>query len=138
MVKNNPKVLGLAKEFGIDCVPSERLRLDKDWPFDYTDVIERRVERVFETETLCGGKKRVLELSGNCPTVFKYFMDGSRRTYKVGDLKHERRYLPVIAWQVGAAVVKRTSNRYPWKRMWHSYYAFIFFSWSVTCAKPRL
>ena len=45
--------------------------------------------------------------------LFKYFLDGSRRTYKVDDLEINKRIFPVMAGQIGVACCERPApNRF--------------------------
>lgn len=39
--------------------------------------------------------------------LFKYFLDGSRRTYKVDDIAYGKKLYPIIAGQIGVAVCER-------------------------------
>lgn len=39
--------------------------------------------------------------------LFKYFLDGSRRTYKVDDIAYGKRLYPIIAGQIGVAICER-------------------------------
>ena len=41
--------------------------------------------------------------------LFKFFLDGSRRTYKVDDIELNRRIFPIVAGQIGVACVERKS-----------------------------
>lgn len=41
--------------------------------------------------------------------LFRYFLDGSRRTYKVDDIEINRRIYPIIAGQIGVACCERQS-----------------------------
>lgn len=41
--------------------------------------------------------------------LFKYFLDGSRRTYKVDDIEINRRIFPIMAGQIGVACCERKS-----------------------------
>jgi hypothetical protein len=41
--------------------------------------------------------------------LFKFFLDGSRRTYKVDDIEINRRIFPIMAGQVGVACCERRS-----------------------------
>lgn len=41
--------------------------------------------------------------------LFKYFLDGSRRTYKVDDIEINRRIFPIMAGQIGVACCERRS-----------------------------
>jgi hypothetical protein len=42
--------------------------------------------------------------------LFRFFLDGSRRTYKVDDIELNRRIFPIIAGQVGVACCERKSR----------------------------
>lgn len=70
--------------------------------YDMTNVFETS-----HTKT-----KRRLEIT-ECPfSLFHYFMDGSRRTYKIGDLVISgKKIYPVIAAQVRAGCVQRNGTK---------------------------
>ena len=42
--------------------------------------------------------------------LFRYFLDGSRRTYKVDDIELNRRIFPIMAGQIGVACCERSSK----------------------------
>lgn len=42
--------------------------------------------------------------------LFRYFLDGSRRTYKVDDLRYGKRLYPAVAGQIGIACCERKSK----------------------------
>lgn len=46
------------------------------------------------------------KIKGHAP-LFRYFLDGSRRTYKVDDIAYGERIYPVVAGQVGVACCER-------------------------------
>ena len=46
------------------------------------------------------------KLSGR-PPLFRYFLDGSRRTYKVDDIAYGERIYPIVAGQIGVACCER-------------------------------
>ena len=46
--------------------------------------------------------------------LFRYFLDGSRRTYKIDDLEINRRIFPIMAGQIGVACCER-KNRF-WRQ----------------------
>jgi hypothetical protein len=48
------------------------------------------------------------KISGDEP-LFKFFLDGSRRTYKVDDIEINRRIFPIMAGQIGVACCERKS-----------------------------
>lgn len=53
-------------------------------------------------------KDYALKIQGN--PLFKYFLDGSRRTYKVDDIAFNNKIYPVIAGQIGVGVCHRESK----------------------------
>lgn len=52
-------------------------------------------------------KNKAKWISENSTPLFKYFLDGSRRTYKVDDIAYGKKLYPVIAGQIGVAVCFR-------------------------------
>ena len=56
-------------------------------------------------------KKRVIQaLELDEKPLFNYFLDGSRRTYKVDDIAYSKRLYPIIAGQIGVACCVRKNN----------------------------
>ena len=47
------------------------------------------------------------KINGEGKPLFKYFLDGSRRTYKVDDIAYNNRLYPVIAGQIGVGCCVR-------------------------------
>lgn len=93
------------------CLPCERLNLDFERFTEYRDSEEHPAEAQFEIPELVNGQKPIQEIPEAVPTILHYFLDGSRRTYKVADLIVDgKRYLPLIAGQVGVAIVERTAD----------------------------
>jgi len=43
----------------------------------------------------------------NIPPLFKYFLDGSRRTYKVDDVAYDNKIYPIVAGQIGVGCCER-------------------------------
>ena len=104
------KVISIIKEKaeGFACLPCERINLDIERFSEYRDSDEHPAETPFETPILNTKKRKVIERE--IPSILRYFLDGSRKTYKVADLILDGRYLPLIAGQVGVAVVERIDN----------------------------
>lgn len=76
---------------------------------EYDDKKDIRVHKKGETASIkntCDMGKLAKSKTLNKP-LFKYFLDGSRRTYKVDDLAYGRRLYPVIAGQIGIACCER-------------------------------
>ena len=62
-------------------------------------------------------KRRLTTLDGPF-SLFKYFMDGSRRTYKIGDMVISgKKIYPVIAAQIRAGCVKRNKTKVSRERL---------------------
>ncbi|HAO23406.1 MAG TPA: hypothetical protein DCQ37_24960 [Desulfobacteraceae bacterium] len=54
-------------------------------------------------------EKLAKRLQSDGKPLFKYFLDGSRRTYKVDDIAYGNRVYPVIAGQIGVGCCERKS-----------------------------
>jgi hypothetical protein len=52
-------------------------------------------------------KEKAEYLSKNSKPLFRYFLDGSRKTYKTDDFAYGQRIYPVIAGQIGVACCER-------------------------------
>lgn len=81
--------------------------------FDYDDHRHRITwkqygETVYHDKpiSLEGDAKRILP----APPLFSYFLDGSRRTYKVDDMAFRNQVYPIIAGQVGVGCCARVSK----------------------------
>ena len=78
---------------------------------EYDDKKGIRVKKKGETDKSLTKTKSVKELADNVSRngspLFKYFLDGSRRTYKVDDIAYGKRLYPIIAGQIGVAVCER-------------------------------
>ena len=83
--------------------------MDYDRFFEYQDSNEHQAEEPFERPPLdaASNKRSVPAIPSGIPPILQYFLDGSRRTYKVADVILDGRYLPLVAGQVGVAVVRR-------------------------------
>lgn len=47
----------------------------------------------------------------NSPPLFKYFLDGSRRTYRVDDIKYGNKVFPIVAGQIGVGCCVRENKK---------------------------
>lgn len=77
---------------------------------DKQDIIVKRIgetDRNLKTSKFL--KKLAKQIAGNEP-LFKYFLDGSRRTYKVDDIAYNKKIYPIIAGQIGVAVCYRENK----------------------------
>ncbi len=104
------RVLSIMKDEGFQCLPCVPLNLDVERFQEYRDSDEHPAETPFERPPLITARKRVEELGDSIPTILRYFLDGSRRTYKIADVILDGRFLPLVAGQVGVAVVGRRDD----------------------------
>ena len=78
---------------------------------EYEDKKGIQVKKKGETDKSLNTTKSLKDLADrlikNGKPLFKYFLDGSRRTYKVDDIAYGKRLYPVIAGQIGVAVCQR-------------------------------
>lgn len=78
---------------------------------EYDDKKGIQVKKKGETDKSLTKTKSIKDLadriSKNGRPLFTYFLDGSRRTYKVDDIAYGRRLYPIIAGQIGVAVCER-------------------------------
>ncbi len=115
------KILQIIENYsGGTCYQTERFTLDHFVPPEYQDENENfNNDKIFETDN----KKRKniqLNIEGSVSSLFKYFLDGSRRVYKIVDFgTTDGKFLPIVAGQIGAAVCYRQNkklNKYKLKR----------------------
>ncbi len=107
-------VLSVIKENsqGFNCLPCERINLDLEKFTEYRDSDEHPAQTPFEVPRLTTNKKVVDEVNRDINSIFRFFLDGSRRTYKAADIIIDGRYRPLVAGQVGVAVIQRDDAGY--------------------------
>mgnify|MGYP004504030119 CR=1 FL=1 len=104
----NLNIINFLRSNNINCFPINRINLDNELLEPY-DEGEKLISNTFETETNLNLFIDIKQNSNN--TMFKYFLDGSRYTYKIADmLTHDNDYVPVISAQVGAALCSRDNS----------------------------
>ncbi len=76
---------------------------------DYEDKQNILIKRKGETDTSLKTSKSIKELAKKVAgkPLFKYFLDGSRRTYKVDDIAYDKKLYPIIAGQIGVGICYR-------------------------------
>lgn len=65
-------------------------------------------EKITITRPLFEKAKQIEKFS---KPIFRYFLDGSRRTYKVDDMAYDNRVYPIIAGQIGVGCCERGEDR---------------------------
>lgn len=93
---------------------NESLDLDHHYPEPYQDGDDeiKEIGEPFETDK--SKKKRSLDISleDRSYSAFSFFMDGSRRTYKIGDMVLEgKKIYPVVVAQICAGCTERDVNK---------------------------
>jgi hypothetical protein len=109
------KILDLLEEqTGGKCYTSYQYRFDamENPSIKYEEVQDYKLEpkRHGETDSL----KTIKSLSGRAKQVegnplFRYFLDGSRRIYKVDDIEINKKIFPIMGGQIGVACCERQS-----------------------------
>lgn len=73
------------------------------------------LEKYGETDSGLKGPKNLTDLAQKVnqdqTPLFRYFLDGSRRTYKVDDIAYGGRVFPIIAGQIGVGCCERKSAK---------------------------
>lgn len=78
--------------------------------YDDTKTFTILKDKFGETEKNIKKTKNLTELAkrtSTAPPLFRYFLDGSRRTYKVDDIEINRRIFPIMAGQIEVACCER-------------------------------
>ena len=108
------KILKLFNELGLDCLPVHRAGEEfeefPDWQIDsrITNELEKGKIQINRSEPT---KESILpEFSDNIPSLFRYFVDGSRRVFPVADITVNKNNYPVLVGQVGVAVIERNES----------------------------
>lgn len=81
--------------------------------YEETHSLSPIKDRFGETDTTLKTAKSLQVLATKLSTekpLVKFFLDGSRRTYKVDDLELNRRIFPIMAGQIGVACCERQSE----------------------------
>jgi len=94
----------------VKCLPCDRINLDYHNFSEYLDSDEHKAEDFFEHPLPPENRIAIRDTAYDLPSILKFFLDGSRKTYKIADLLVKGRYLPLVAGQVGVAVVERNSD----------------------------
>jgi hypothetical protein len=102
----------IEKHSGGTCYQTERFTLDHFISPEYQDKDEVfDSDKLFETANKA--KENIhLKLDSSVCSLFSYFLDGSRRVYKIFDFgSTDGKFLPIVAGQIGAAVCYRHNQK---------------------------
>jgi hypothetical protein len=106
----------LSKETEGKCYHSYKYSVDqKEMPsINYEEIQEYKLQKdkYGETDTSLKTSKNLSEKAKQIQIytpLFRYFLDGSRRVYKVDDIELNKKIFPIMAGQVGVACCERLS-----------------------------
>lgn len=98
----------LEKELSKKCFATHRHPLDweRSSVIEYDFCDHSYAEKPGETERILGSKdiSRIAEDWRDSAPAFRFFLDGSRRTYKIADIPIDMQCYPLVAGQVGVGV----------------------------------
>lgn len=105
----------IEKETNGKCFRSQKYSIDTESisTLEYKDEKEVIVERSGETETQ-KGYINLYPLSRQVAKeepLFKYFLDGSRRVYKIDDIAYGQKVYPIITGQIGVGSCERENSQ---------------------------
>ena len=110
----------LAKETGGTSYKAFKYGLDHDdrpsVDYDENNIVWKAYGETNHLTTYCPLKDRAMELQKNNEYILSYFLDGSRRVYKVDDIAYNlggnrTGIYPAIAGQIGVACTHRVDRR---------------------------
>ncbi len=95
---------------GFRCLLHDKRNLDDDPYSEYAEAdLRLKADVIFEYPKIKAVRDvRYSGITEKTPTILRYFMDGSRRVFRFSDIVlADGRYYPVLAGQVGVAVLRR-------------------------------
>ena len=105
------RILNILKEMNLTVYQSEKFNLDNIHfdPFqDEGEEFER--SKIFEKDNKSGKFVKINSITST--SNFSYFLDGSRLTYKIGDIEtSDNKFMPIIAGQIATGVCYRTNGK---------------------------
>lgn len=106
----------IEKETKGKCFQSQKYSIDVE-KLSTLEYKNKEKEIIFEDKGEIGGPKTVYSLSSevakwqNHDPLFKYFLDGSRRVYKIADILYGDKVYPIIAGQIGVGCCNRFNKK---------------------------
>jgi hypothetical protein len=105
------KILNVLREMDLTVYQSDKFNLDSFHfdPFqDEGEEFER--SRIFEKDNKFGKFVQIKSITKT--SNFSYFLDGSRLTYKIGDIETtDHKFMPIVAGQIATGVCKRNDGK---------------------------
>lgn len=111
------KIIDILKDtMGGQIIPCKPISLDTDWNMEVQGSNERGITQVFEdNDNIKANPKNPIQLdlsklSSFQNTSFRYFLDGSRKTYRLADVNFEGNYYPLVGGQICVSVIERLDD----------------------------
>lgn len=106
-----PRILETLANAGINCMPTHRREVEvSEHPDEPVDLKPMQVP--FENPPM-KDRSHTSELppiGPDQPSLFRYFLDGSRRVFSIAEVVVERKYYPILAGQIGVGVIERRDD----------------------------
>ena len=110
-MKELPRILETLVKSGINCMPTHRRELEtSEHPDEPVDPKPMQVP--FENPPM-KDRSYTSELPAITPdrtSLFRFFLDGSRRVFSIAEVVVGGRYYPILAGQIGVAVIERRDD----------------------------
>lgn len=109
MIKNL-RILEKLAEKNIKCYKTDRFNLDNELMEPYQD--EMGIYNIIRPHENMKSKEFFIDIpERGFYSLFKYFLDGSRYTYKIADMQTtDGEYMPIVAAQIGSAICSRDED----------------------------
>ncbi len=101
------RIIDILRDNKIECYPNERFSLGLEMFPKNGEEHQFPKHTLFEYPVLKKGKTIISESS---TSMFRHFLDGSQRSYRVIDASFDKRYLPICAGQIGVALIERKND----------------------------
>lgn len=109
-MKPLPSFFELFGESGVTCFRRGRVSVDWGEPGTAESEREGETESGFE-DPKPSGSIISLKSAADIPSIFAFFIDGSRRLQIVADIAFGRSFYPVVAGQIGVALTTRDRSK---------------------------
>ncbi|MBB6215107.1 hypothetical protein HNQ80_001196 [Anaerosolibacter carboniphilus] len=106
------KILNLFRNKGFVCYTTDRYNLDNVHFEPYQDEGEEfDKNKIFETDNKSGKFIKINNMNTST-SLFKFFLDGSRYTYKIAEMETaDGKFMPIIAGQLATGVCSREEGK---------------------------
>ncbi|OOP73188.1 hypothetical protein [Clostridium beijerinckii] len=103
-------IINKLQSLNIKCYKTDRFNLDNELMEPYQD--DTGVYNIIKSHESNKNKEFFIDIPQiGYYSLFKYFLDGSRYTYKIADMETaDGEYMPIVAGQIGTAICSRNAE----------------------------